>query len=493
MSKGGLQGTSSVTTDVRCPGPTVAVKTNPQDMYRGISLISDPIHGYIQYTSHPDDSCREVTEKDILDNPWVQRLRRIHQVQSAFWVYPAAEHSRFQHSLGVMALAGRFGIHLYPTLQQCFGPVPSQAFIEELLRLTGLLHDVGHGPFSHFFDMNYLDRFNITHEDIGQAIVRTKLGTLISGIRRSPSGVIDPFYVAYLIKRPHGQEHARVPEWLRALAPVFSGIYTADNLDYVLRDSYMAGVSADLVDIDRLLYYSFFSHKGMTLHQSGVPALIRFLNARLYLYMNMYYHRTTRAIDLHLKEIFSDTLEKVFPYNPLEHLDEYLRLTEWYLLEEVNRWIHDMTDSHKQRLGRKWQRVLLRQPRWKRAYEYTFSLSDYDDTHIFGLIQDPQILEQRLRSELPKKLKGMKLRVDLANLDPRPINPLAMGDAQIYIYNESSGSIEAGILKELFRFIPARVIQCRIFTLTHDYDREISEAFGRVFGLNKKPHLETNI
>ena len=475
------------------------LKKSPPGIYQGVSLISDPIHGYVEYTTEIDDGHTEITEKDILDNPWVQRLRKIHQVQSAFWVYPAAEHSRFQHSLGAMFLAGRFAQHLYPSLKYYFPSVPSAAYIEELLRLTGLLHDVGHGPFSHFFDTNYLDRFGITHEDVGQAIICQKLGALIRQIQRSPTGTftagerIDPTYVAYLVRRPSEQGRARVPEWLRALSPVFSGIYTADNLDYVLRDSYMAGVSTDLVDVDRLMYYTFFSYKGMTLHQSGVPALLRFLNARLYLYMNMYYHRTTRAIDLHLKEIFNSTLEKIFPYNPLENLDEYLGITEWYLLEEVNRWAKDRGDRVNRSLGAKWQRVLLRRPRWKRAYEYTFSLSDYDDQRIFGLIQDPQILEERLRNTLPKRLRAIKFRVDLANLDPRPINPLAMGDTQIYIYNESSGTIEAEILKELFRFIPARVIQCRIFTLNHEYDRELSEAFHRVFGLHGRPSMETNI
>jgi|YNPNPStandDraft_1061719.scaffolds.fasta_scaffold05327_5 HD superfamily phosphohydrolase len=501
MPRSGSKNISSAASEPRGPARSAAGAGlgYAEGMYRGISLISDPIHGYIRYTSHVHEPSREVSEKDIIDSPWVQRLRRIHQVQSAFWVYPAAEHSRFQHSLGVMSLAGRFALHLYPTFKRLFPSAPSQPYIEELLRLTGLLHDVGHGPFSHFFDVNYLDRFGITHEDIGQAIVLTKLAGLIRGIRRSPSGTfaetesLDPSYVAYLIKRPDEEHSAMVPGWLRALAPVFSGIYTADNLDYVLRDSYMAGVSTDLADVDRLLYYTFFSHKGMTLHQSGVPALLRFLNARLYLYMNMYYHRTTRAIDLHLKEIFGETLARIFPYNPLERLDEYLRLTEWYLLEEVGRWATSARDPAKRRLGAKWQRVLLRRPRWKRAYEHTFSLSDYDDTRIFGLIQDPRLLEQRLRSALPKRLRGIQFRVDLANLDPRPINPLAMGDAQIYIYNESSGDVEAEILKELFRFIPARVIQCRIFTLTHEYDRELSQAFSRIFGLDERPALETNI
>lgn len=477
----------------------MGIGDGPLPPYSGVSLVSDPIHGYIQYTTHKKGRTTEITEKDILDHPWMQRLRRIHQVQSAFWVYPSAEHSRFQHSLGVMFLAGRFARQLYPNLKRYFPHAPSLPYVEELLRLAGLLHDVGHGPFSHFFDHQYLDRFGITHEDIGQAIIVRKLGPLIRKIRRGPGGelsnreTLDPRHVAFLIKAPAQQEKKNVPAWLLALSPVLSGIYTADNLDYVLRDSYMAGVSTDLADVERLLYYTFLSSRGVALHQSGLAALARFLNARLYLYMNMYFHRTTRAIDLHLREIFRSTLERLFPFNPLENLDGYQKLTEWSLLEEVTRWASDRADPEKRRIGRKWQLILERKPRWKRAYEYTFSLSEYDDPRIFAMVQDPAALEERLRAHLPGRLKKMQLRVDLAHLDPRPINPLTMGEVQVYVYNESSGQIETEILRELFRFIPIRVIQCRIFTLTHDYDREVADAFHRIFQTAAPSALTTNI
>jgi len=85
--------------------------------YDGSALIADPIHQYISFTvpySTPDHS--ERTEKDLIDSPWVQRLRSIYQLQSARWVYPSAEHSRFVHSLGTMHVAGQFARHLHPFL-----------------------------------------------------------------------------------------------------------------------------------------------------------------------------------------------------------------------------------------------------------------------------------------------------------------------------------------------------------------------------------------
>src|SRR3979409_862291 len=128
------------------------------DTYQGRGLIADPIHQYILYT-RPDGVPGEATEQDLIDSAWMQRLRRVPQLQSARWVYPTAEHSRFQHSLGAMYVAGRFARHLYPSLKETLGDIPSPAYIEELLRISALLHDVGHGPFCHFFDENFLDEY----------------------------------------------------------------------------------------------------------------------------------------------------------------------------------------------------------------------------------------------------------------------------------------------------------------------------------------------
>src|SRR4026208_2484473 len=159
--------------------------------YEGIALIADPIHRYIQFTV--PEKKGEVTEKALIDSPWVQRLRYIYQLQSARWVYPSAEHSRFQHSLGAMHLAGEFGKHLYPSLRKVLGDeCPSGPYIEQYMRVVGLLHDIGHGPFGHFFDDNFLHHYELTHEDIGQSIIQKHLGDIIRQLRRSPSGPFAP-------------------------------------------------------------------------------------------------------------------------------------------------------------------------------------------------------------------------------------------------------------------------------------------------------------
>src|SRR6266487_374669 len=129
--------------------------------YEGTALIADPIHRYIQFTVPQKKG--EVTEKALIDSPWVQRLRYIYQLQSARW--------------------------LYPSLRRVLGDeCPSAPFIEEYMRVTGLLHDIGHGPFGHFFDDNFLINYDLTHEDLGQTIIQKHLGDIIRQLRRSPSG-----------------------------------------------------------------------------------------------------------------------------------------------------------------------------------------------------------------------------------------------------------------------------------------------------------------
>ncbi|OGW37097.1 MAG: hypothetical protein A2010_00795 [Nitrospirae bacterium GWD2_57_9] len=462
-----------------------------EEFYDGTALLGDPVHGYLSFTTPRGPG--EKTEKDLIDTPWMQRLRQIYQLQSARWVYPSAEHSRFQHSLGAMHLAGRFARHLYPSLKAATRDCPSEHYVEELLRVAALLHDVGHGPFGHFFDDNYLEQFGLTHEKLGQHIIKAELGEIIRAIRRSPTGEflkgerLNPDQIAFLIgKGP--STGGKQPRWLQFLQPLLSGIYTVDNLDYVLRDAYMCGVAVGAVDIDRLMYYSFFSEKGLTLHKSGLSALNMFLNARLYMYTNVYYHRTTRAIDEHLKELFKDTMAALFPHNPVENLPEYLELTDWSLLEAVRRW-GKKGNGATAKLGTEWASILSREVKWKMAYDVTLSMRAFEKGKT---IIDAVELVKRIRKNLPQKVKDLQFRVDMASQDPRPINPLMMGERQIYVFDPLTQKVEKEPLKDFFDYIPARVVQCRVFTLNHDHDGVLAEIVEKVLGI-QEDSIKTNV
>jgi HD superfamily phosphohydrolase len=458
------------------------MKTTPAEyagIYQGMALIADPIYRYASFTV-PAANGGEKTEKDLIDSPWMQRLRRIYQLQSARWVYPAAEHTRFQHSLGTMHMAGEFGRHLYPSLKEVCPDAPSANCVEELLRVAGLLHDVGHGPYGHFFDDHFLGRYGLTHEDLGRLIICRKLGRVISRIRRSPSGpfaedeTLDPAQVAFLIRMP-GERDDGAPRWLQLLRQLFSGTYTVDNLDYVQRDAFMTGFSLDIVDITRLRFYTFFTKNGLTLHQAGVSALSRFLNARLSLYSNVYFHRTTRALDLHLQEIFRDTMDIILPINPAEDLDAYLDCDEWRLFSEVRSWL-DRSDPQRQKLAREWEKLHRREVKWKMSFSAEISIDQLQKGTRFSPAPD---YEKQIRSCLPGPLKKKPFRVDLATQDPRPINPMAETEKRVNIFDPVTRTTSPEPLREIYRFIPARVVHLRVFSLNHDHDDLLARAAER--------------
>ncbi len=320
----------------------------------------------------PGLGCRPRTraEADLLDTPWVQRLRRISQLQSARWVFPTAEHSRFTHGLGVMHEGGLWARALYPTLREVCRTlaramlgalIPPRRLVVETVRVAGLLHDVGHGPFAHYFDEHVLSAFpaprhpsrdpakRLSHEDLGQAIVERELAPIIAGLRRAPAleaeraafaegEAIEPRWISFLISKPPLADPT-MPLWVRRLQPLFSGIFTVDNLDYVRRDAYMTGVSTGPVDADRLRRYAFMSPRGLALYEPGLGALEQFLMSRLFMYNTVYFHRTVRAIDLDLEEVFAPSIRAIHgDGNPLDDLAAYVALEEYALLHQASLW-----------------------------------------------------------------------------------------------------------------------------------------------------------
>ncbi|MCA9062911.1 MAG: HD domain-containing protein [Planctomycetaceae bacterium] len=451
------------------------------------SLSHDPIHGYIPFTSRSGLPGSEVSEQELIDHPWVQRMRHIHQLQTAWWVFPSAEHMRFQHILGVMHLGSVTVEAWYDSLLESCRSVPSRAYVESLIRISGLLHDVGHGPFGHFFDDHYLDQFGLTHEDIGAHIIEHELGDLIRGIRRNPNGrlqpleELDPRQVAWLIRRPTGrrEDEEGHPDWLKKLRSLFSGIYTVDNMDFVLRDAYMSGYNTRAFDISRLIHYSFFTPQGLTIHSRGLPTLINFIETRANLFRSIYFHRTVRGIDIALEEYFQETMQKLFPGNPLQHLTAYQGLTESSFLVDVTRWA-DSTDPALQRLGQHWRSIINREEMWRMACERTmhFHSGQAESTSIFTA---PELVERRVREFLPPELRDMAMRIDVAKHYHRPSARRPTGK-QNFWYDPATGESHELDDDELFRSLPTSFIIFRIYSRDHGYDRELSNALAQVAG-----------
>jgi HD superfamily phosphohydrolase len=391
-------------------GPVTGNRRHP---FAAVNLISDPIHGYVELTKRldrgesavaglPDE---DIAEEDLLDTAWLQRLRRISQLQSARWVFPTAEHSRFTHGLGVMHEAGLWARSLYPSLRRELAAageaIPSEGLVVETLRMAGLLHDVGHGPFAHFFDEHVLAAFEapldarrpagkrLTHEDLSGRIIEAELGPLLGCLRRAPGAVperdafagdeaIDPAWVSFLVSKP-ALVDPTMPLWVRWLQPLLSGVFTVDNLDYVRRDAYLTGVAVGPVDVERLRRYTYISERGLTLFEPGLPALEMFLTSRRFMYQQVYFHRTVRAIDLDLGEVFGPSIRAIFGEgSPADELAAYADLDEYGLLHRAARWARgdglaaqpiagDGTVTPE--MGEAWRAILLRQPTWRSEAE----------------------------------------------------------------------------------------------------------------------------
>jgi HD superfamily phosphohydrolase len=489
--------------------------------FEAVNLISDPIHGYIELTKRltAEQSERaglpaeDVAEADLLDTPWVQRLRRISQLQSARWVFPTAEHSRFTHGLGVMHEGGLWARALYPTLREVLlaarapealtgtltageaseDPIPSEALVVETVRVAGLLHDVGHGPFAHYFDEHFLSSFpapahpsrdpakRLSHEDLGQAIVERELAPVIAGLRRTPAlqaeraafaggEAIEPRWISFLMSKPPLADPT-MPLWVRRLQPLFSGIFTVDNLDYVRRDAYMTGVSTGPVDADRLRRYAFMSPRGLALYEPGLGALEQFLMSRLFMYNTVYFHRTVRAIDLDLEEVFAPSIRAIHGEgNPLDDLAAYAALEEYALLHQASLWAAGRSlDSQPApgsgcvtpEVGTLWRGILLRSPTWRAIAEVR------RDSRFGGTREDA---EAELRASADAYLASVGtgqgpapplVRFDLAEADGRPQNPLHAHGSLIIARRD--GTLDPALLDDLLERLPAVVVTGRAY------------------------------
>lgn len=471
------------------------------------NLSHDPVHGYIAFVAPRDEAAGEVCERHLIDHPWVQRMRQIRQLQTAWWVFPTAEHSRFQHILGVMHLASRAVERLYPSLRQVDPSVPDVAVVDGLMRMAGLLHDVGHGPFGHFFDAHFLNHFGLTHEKLGAQIIVEKLADLIESLARSPLG---PFPggvrlkasdIAWLIQRPSQTarplagahaggapaEHPEAqPRWMHLLRSLFCGIYTVDNMDFVLRDAFMSGLNPRAFDLQRILHYSSFTTSGLTIHDRGMPALVHFLSMKAELFRSVYFHRTVRAIDLELAELFSESRQYLFPGNPSQDLDRYLELTEFSLLTDVRRW-HRSHNPQLAHIGTRWLAWLNRQTRWQMVCQRNLSFSEGQSENS-SVFSSPEILSQCVLQRLPVELKSVPFRVDVARHIHRPHTVGATAGMNFY-FDSPSNRIRPLTTHGLYRKLPISHSIARIYATDVEHAALFASILDQISGSHSEDDL----
>ncbi len=274
--------------------------------------IYDPVHHFVELTP---------AEARLLDIPPMQRLRRLRQLGLAYLAFPSAEHSRFTHALGAMAMGTRAFDQLVAQSREHFASEADLAYQRRLLRCALLLHDIGHGPFSHACETV----LGVRHEARTSELLR--IAELRTGIAALD---VDPADVLALIL---GDPATRYP----ALAELVSGPnLDADRMDYLLRDAYFTGVASGRYDADQLVSsLRLFDHGGRVIvgiDARGVVALESFVVARYMMFASVYFHHTTRLFE----RILQDVLHELWPDpHALDAIDEFLRWDDFRVLNEL--------------------------------------------------------------------------------------------------------------------------------------------------------------
>lgn len=290
-----------------------------------------PIHGFIAV---------DEWEREIIEHPVFQRLRRIRQLGWTDYVYPGAMHTRFEHSLGVMHVATR----LFDSIVSRSKDVLSEAFKyvsferhQRIVRLAALLHDLGHGPFSHAGEgllPRKADGKPYKHEAYSAAIVRGPLKNVLEDHPINQSNYhVRAEEVAALLE--NSSQAAGIVFWRE----IIDSQLDADRMDYLLRDSHHLGVQYGSYDLDRLVNtVCAVPGKGDTEPRIGVAeggwhAAESLVLARYYMFTQVYFHKTRVAYDHHIVEAMRELLPGGrFPRPDADGLPQFLRWDDWRVL-----------------------------------------------------------------------------------------------------------------------------------------------------------------
>jgi len=310
------------------------------------SEIKDPVHGYVYITEE---------EKAVIDSYPVQRMHRLRQLAGAEYVYPGANHTRFEHSVGVMYLAGRVAEN----------PYISHLITEDetgILRIAGLLHDVGHGPFSHVFEQLLEKELDKTHEDMTAWIIKkSELEDILTKNGYDPNDVSK--LAVGKLRRP-GKAF---------LDQIISSAVDVDKQDFIVRDTHHTGAEYGFIDIFRLIHTLDVMEGNLAVDVGALSALESLIIARIESFKSIYFHRVGRAAQIML----ALAMEKA---NAELGLTSFRTPEEYLAMDDYTVWT--MLRNCKKSSGI--IRNLERRKMLKCAYERTFYEKDSMVSSIFS-------------------------------------------------------------------------------------------------------------
>ena len=341
-------------------------------------FIKDPIHGYVKIN---------LLERSIIDTRPVQRLKRIRQLAGSEFVYPAANHTRFEHVIGAMHVAGELAEAL---------PTGLSAPHREQLRLAALLHDIGHGPFSHVFEPLITKNLHKGHEDFVPWLVNE---TEIA--ERLEKGGFDPRSIGNLAV---GNLSNKTRPYLDQV--ISSGI-DVDKMDYVVRDSFHTGAGYGSVDIRRLLYAIDVIDNLLAVNGKSVATLESFLLARFESFRTIYFHKASRAVQIMMVRALEEAKDELHLLD-FDEPEDYLKLDDykvWTALKESKKSGKIIQDLEARKL-------------LKCAYERTVFT---EEELVSGVISNERVREE-IEQQIARKARTMPkdITIDVPGLPSVP-------------------------------------------------------------------------
>jgi len=426
-------------------------------MIESVGEIRDPVHGYIFFTN---------IEREIIDTKPMQRLRRIKQLSGAYLTYPGAEHSRFSHSLGVMHLAGILGQHL-----------EKLGYIDEddvqKIRIAGLLHDVGHGPFSHMYE-EILNKYrDLTHEDLTQWLIKeSELKDVLNKYGYSP---------AEMSKRAVGRSDISEKIFLNQ---VIASQFDVDIMDYLVRDSHFAGVEYGNIDVIRLINALDVIDNLLAIDATTIYALEAFVIARYEMFKAVYFHRTVRAAEVMIIRAMDYANESV-GLTSFKTPEEYLELDDSSVLLKLL----SLKGVPNKRLGIAYD--LAEMYRNRRLFKCVHETIVHHRSEFFTNVMSRDEVRNQIAKEISDKAEVDQdhIIIDVPTVTSVPYYPLQGHPSDMPVYQKNpDGSKEIRRISEysqLINTLIGYIDVIRVYTAPQFRDR-IREATDQVF--NKQPY-----
>jgi len=315
--------------------------------------IRDPIHGDIKL---------EGIFLDIIEAPEIQRLYNIKQLGFAHLVFPGAHHTRLEHSLGTYYMAIQAAEKLSLNREE-----------KEIITCAAILHDIGHGPFSHTLESILRDTLNVDHVDLTEKLINGE-HTIFDEKEKDYVGSSSVFDILNkhemdlkgIISIIRGETHKKP-----YLSQLLNGSVDVDQLDYLVRDAYYTGVSYGMIDTERFLQTLLINDNKLAVRKKGVGVIENILMARTLMYSSVYFHKTVRIAELML----SKAIEMISETEPFE----FFKMTDAELINELNKmgsFQHEIATRLKYR------------NLFKQAYSASYLNLDQEEINIINKLED---------------------------------------------------------------------------------------------------------